>query len=144
MTYAIDPVLVMMELVKLSEGFSSLAAGRVWGAELPEAEQDTMPRAQIVIAASGVGASPPGVHDHTRLAVTRIDVRSYGTDPFDAAVLSATLDRHLHAARRQTLSAMVVYWCKRVAGPITYRAAPGDWPVCVRTYEMMHATSLVE
>lgn len=141
----VDPVVAMMELVKLSAGISTLAGGRVFGAELPEDEQAAMPRGAVVVSAAGIGTPPPGSKDFVAMRSTRLDVRCYGDSPADAGLLGACIDRHLHGARRQRLPGGIVIWhATRIAGPVPYRAAPGDWPVSVWTYDLLHATTVLD
>lgn len=141
---AVDPIVAMIRLVENAAGISTLAGGRVFGAELPEDEMTHMPRGAVVIAGAGMGTPPPGARDHTAVRSTRLDVRCYAANPADAGLLGACIDRHLHAARRQTLPGGIVIWhATRVAGPVPYRAEPGDWPVSVWTYDLLHATTVV-
>jgi hypothetical protein len=141
----VDPVVAMVELVRCTAGLSAAAGGRVFGAELPAKEQGAMPRGAVVVAVAGIGSMPPGGGDVTAVRSTRIDVRCYGETPAQAGELGAMIDRHLHVARRQTLPGGIVVWhATRVAGPVAYRSAPGDWPVSVWTYDLLHATSVVD
>lgn len=142
-TYAADPIVALMEIVKRCDGFSALTGGRVFGAELPEAEQSSMPRACVVVSAVGLGSAPPGAADYRNILWTRLDVRAYGANMQTAGTLSATLDRGIYAWDRETVAGIVVWGAKRVAGPVQYRAAPGDWPVVVRTYDVLHSVSTV-
>ena len=144
MTEPVDPVLLGVRMVALSPAVSEICAGRIFGAELPASEGASMPRACIVVASAGLGASPPGVNDYMHQKASRLDIRCYGSTPVEAQRMGLFVDRHMQAWDRTTMSGMVSWWAKRVSGPVTYRTDPGDWPVSVWTYDVLHADSLTE
>ena len=139
-----DPTLAMMHLVKDSPTISFATLGRVFGSELPANEQSSMPRGAVVCSLVGLGQSPPGVHDYTNIRTARVDVRSYGANPLAAMNLCLEIDRYLQTLRRQNADSVLVFWVKRVSGPVQYRSDPGDWPIAVATYDILYATTLID
>lgn len=140
-----DPAEVGIALVSSASVVDALAGGRVFGVELPEAEVADQPRGAVVVAAVPGGGQSPGDADYVAVTVSRLDVRCYGLTPALAARLSLGVHEHLKAITHGLTvdGRFLVSHVRHVAGPVSYRATPGDVPVVVRTYDVMHADQTV-
>lgn len=140
---AVDPTLLAMELVRRCSEISAMVGDRIYGAELPAAIQTAMPTSAVVCNAVPSGAGV-GIADYLHVKVSRVDIRVYSGTPAAASRIAAAIDLHLHNVRAGKYGLYLVHWTHRVSGPNTYRAAPGDWPVCVYTVDIQHAAALIE
>lgn len=111
-----------------------LAAGRVFGARLPQAQVQHMPRAAIVVrAAGGAGTFGGG---YLPVVDDRVDVRAYGETPWEASQLAEEASRLLHAIRDvQTVHGRVL-WCRRGGGPVDVTETQTGWDLVLTSWQV--------
>ena len=133
-------------------GVQALVGDRVYGAELPEFEAQSMPRMTVVVTPSGGAALGPGARSYARWVTTRLDVFSYGKDPLQAIQVYDAVyevltqltqtggellpDGSFDYARRAVLPTTVVKGAVVTGGPISTRDPDTDWPYCLGIYEV--------
>ena len=117
-------------------------AARVYAGEMPAAEAALQPRAAVVLAMAG----GPGDRGHVRIGRTRVDIRSYGATGFEATRLSNAVHEALKELSRVRVSSgapaitpTLIHSVMSESGPTPLRDADGDWPMTLRTYEVLAA-----
>ena len=106
-------------------------AAQIYAGEMPAAEAAAQPRASIVLSRAG----GPADDSYVEIARTRVDIRCYGSTPFEASRLRAEVYELLkHLKRRRVTSASPVitptllHGVEIEGGPTPFRDADGDWP----------------
>lgn len=135
-----DPVSAVRTFVAADAAVAALAAARVYAGELLDTEAANMPRYAVVISAAGGAPS----RDYARLGRTRIDVRSYGERPYLAMKLSLAVHEALKHLERETETPgpVLIHSVTPEGGPTHMRDADGDWPVVLRSYEVLAAEAV--
>lgn len=121
-------------------------ATRVYAGEMPAAEASAQSAAHgrpaVVISAAG----GPGDRGYVKIARTRVDIRAYGGSPFEATRLSNEIHETLKALSRQRIAGgapaitpTLIHSVMAESGPTPLRDADGDWPMTLRTYEVLAA-----
>lgn len=134
-----DPMGVLRTIVGLDAGLTAATAGRIYVGELPPAEAASQPRAAILLQPSG-GLPERG---EAALSWPRVDARCYGATPNEAWRLSLLLHAVLKGIHRRVAAASssgdrgLVHRATPAGGPTLLRDADGDWPMVLRTYELM-------
>lgn len=143
MTDAVDTVTAGRQALRACGDLSDLIDGRVYGGEVPGADADVMPRGCIVVANAGGGGSGVGASDTRAWTRGRIDVRSYGETPAEAAAISVMAHLWLKQWTRRVANGVLIDTVEEGAGPISFRDPNTDWPMTIRTYLLLHADRLV-
>jgi hypothetical protein len=115
-------------------------AQRVYAGSMPASESAAQPRAAVILARSG----GPGDRGRLRIGRYRVDVRSYGATEFEAARLSNAVHELFKASERVRVSSggitpTLLHGLTLEGGPADLKDADGDWPLCLRTYEVLAA-----
>lgn len=134
-----DALGALRTIVGLDGGITAATAGRIYIGELPPDEAALQPRAAVLIQPAG-GLPEMG---EAKLAWPRIDARCYGRTPNEAWRLSLQLHELLKGIRRRVAAASssgdraLIHRALPNGGPTLLRDADGDWPMVLRTYELM-------
>ncbi len=129
----------------LDGAVTAAAAGRVFVAELPDGEAASMPRVAVLIQPAG-GLPERG---RTKLAYPRIDVRCYGRTPNEGWRLMLVVHEYLKALTRKVAAASstgeraLIHDVSAVSHGSQLRDADGDWPMTLRTYELVVSETAV-
>ena len=132
-----DLVGALIAYLKADAATAALAGGRVFGGELPAGETASMPRAAIVLAASG-GSSMTGgsfvEHD-----TQRVDLFAYGATPREAEMLCDTAALALRRLRRGVVGAVLIHWVQPAGGALGARDPNAAWPRAFQSFQIFHA-----
>ncbi|AEQ50751.1 hypothetical protein [Pelagibacterium halotolerans] len=132
-----DIVQAIIEILKADATVASLAGDRVFGDGLPAAETAHMPRAAIVVRASGgisVAAGTNSRHD-----TQRVDVLYYGKTRFLASELQRIGRNGLGDVRRKIVSGCLIHWIEAAGGLSTGLDPEGKWPISFQSYQAFFA-----
>lgn len=131
-----DPNAALVALLAASAPVQALVGTRIYGGELPAAETGSMPRAAVVLQASG----GPGLTGETyaELDVQRVDVFSYGATPAEAAEVQRACARALRQARRATWAGVLVHWVRSAGGFTSARDPDAAWPRAFQSFQMFY------
>ena len=133
---AANPVAAVVELLKADAEVERLTDGRVWAAELPESENQSMPRAAVVINAEGGRGSGAGARSYAPWANVRIDVYCYGETRYAADELDWAVYGVLTQVRRTEIAETLVHDLVSTAGPLSDRASDTDWPYTLSSFDV--------
>lgn len=136
-----DPLLALRAIVAADVDVASLAATRVFAAELPDTEAAQMPRAAAVLAASG---GPPDA-GYAPLAHRRVDLRTYGKTPLGAMKLHLAVHAVLKSLRRTPSLGVLVHSAALEAGPVALREpeSGAEWPFVFASYDVLASEEAV-
>jgi hypothetical protein len=136
-----DPLLALRAIVAADAEVASLAATRVFAAELPDTEAAQMPRAAAVLAASG---GPPDA-GYAPLAHRRVDLRTYGKTPLGAMKLHLAVHAVLKSLRRTPSLGVLVHSAALEAGPVALREpeSGAEWPFVFASYDVLASEEAV-
>jgi len=134
-----DPLVAVRSYLVANAGVSALAGTRVFVAELPSAEADSMPRGAVVLSAAGGAQSGPGARSHVEAGTTRIDVRCYGSSHVEASALHYAVLTALKAIGRTFVDGTLLHSCVVEGGPFSLREPDVDWPLVLSTYSLLAA-----
>lgn len=119
-----------------------VASGRVFAGDLPKAEHASMPRECVTVRSSG-GA---GAGSHwMRTGRQRLDVKSYGATPYEAAWLDFTVGTVLQLWKQSTVTItdpdgndfdLKVGSFTHVGGPNELVDPDTDWPFTLSVWEV--------
>ncbi|WP_048648949.1 tail completion protein gp17 [Nitratireductor soli] len=132
-----DIITATVTLLKSDAAVTALCADRVFGDELPNDEAAAMPRAAIVVRASGGTSIAAGSfiqHDTQRL-----DLVAYGATKFDADALRRAARRVLTALRRRVIGNVLIHWIESAGGFSSGRDRDGAWPYAFQSFQVFHA-----
>lgn len=132
-----DPVAAVVELLKADAGTAAIAGTRVFGGELPADEAANMPRAAIVVAASG-GTSLTA-KSFAEFDTARVDLFAYGATPREAEQLADTAALALRRARRKVWAGTLIHWINPAGGSAGARDPDAAWPRVFRSFQLLHA-----
>lgn len=113
-------------------------AGQIYAGEMPQTESVAQPRAAVIIENAG-GA---GDRSYVQLGRRRVDIRCYGTTPFEAMRLANQVYESLKALERNRVAATtptLIHAVNVESAPSAFRDADGDWPGTITTYEVVAA-----
>lgn len=131
----------LIALLKADVPTASIAEGRIFGAELPEAETASMPRAAIVVATSG-GVSLTG-GSYLEADTQRVDLLAYGATPWEAEALRDVAGLALRRVRRSVWAGVLIHWIKPAGGSANARDPDLAWPRAFQSFQVFHALNAV-
>lgn len=130
-----DAVKAVVSLLKADADVAALVGARVFGGELPESEQQSMPRACLVVRKAGGGAIGTAWEDYGDL---RFDVFSYGSTAHGADDVERAVHRRMKTFARVVSEGTLLHWARRDGGPLplsdpntTWRYVFSSWQVLV-------------
>ena len=115
-------------------GVSRLVEGRVYGAELPEYEFESMPRMTIVVRASGGLGTGAGTASRTPWTRNRFDIRCYGETPYRADIVHGAVYRAMNNLQGHAYGDLFLSTAVVTGGPVTGRDTNADWPFTIGVY----------
>lgn len=130
-----DVVRAVIERLKADVTLDALVSGRVFGLQLPPAEAASMPRAAVVVVASGGAAQ-----GETPLLQSRLDLRCYGATGYEAMSVWRAAYRALVPLRRQTAftaAGVRVLDAALESGPIQAIEPEVDWPLVLGVFRLL-------
>ena len=135
-----DPVGALRAIL-LAEADIGVLGVDVFGGELPGDEAAEMPRAAIVLRASG-GVSLTG-GSYAEHDTTRIDLFAYGATPGAAADLCAIAALALRRVERRVSAGTLVHWIRPAGGYSSGREPVTEWPRAFQSFQVFHALGTV-
>ena len=140
-----DPLDAMIELIQGSPPHT-LAGDRIFGPVLPTSKKDGMPRATVVVRATGASRQRRNWGSEKYV---RIDVRSYGRlDREDEYVSSESydLDRQIFeylttlSRPQEMTNGCLIYSVNESGGPSMLIEPENNWPFVLSTYDCFTST----
>jgi len=132
-----DIITAIVSALKADGNVAGLAADRVFGGELPDAETAHMPRNCIVVKPSGgVSIATGSFADHD---TQRLDLFSYGATPFEAETLRRVSRRALVNVRRRVVERCLIHWVEPAGGFTAGRDPDAAWPTAFQSFQVFHA-----
>ena len=132
-----DPVSAIRALLLADAGVAGAVSGRVFGGELPAEEARAMPRAALVVSASG--GVPLAADTYVEHDSLRFDVFAYGATPPEAAALLELASLVLRRARRGVWAGLLVHWVQPAGGYSDGRDPQLAWPRAFRSFQIAHS-----
>lgn len=124
------------------DSVADILVDRLFAPELPEGEDESMPRRCAVLSQSG----GPGSRGYLPLDAQRVDVRAYGETAWQAARVARVVHLELKALRRVTVSIdqpegdpvrVLIHSIEPVGGFIDLDDAATRWPLVFRPYQVL-------
>lgn len=132
----------LVAYLKTIPSVALLTYSRIFGGELPASETQFMPRAAIVIRASG-GVSLTGEskleHD-----TQRIDVFAFGATPREAATVMRAANLALRRLERGVYAGCLIHWANAASGSLAGREPVTEWPRQFQSFQVMHGLVAIE
>lgn len=136
----VDPIAAVVAVLKADTDVAALAAGRVFGGELPRTEVEDMPRAAVLLKPAG----GPGGRGYQDFAKVRVDVDCYGAIPLDAWTLHLAVRTALKHLRRTVVNGVLLHSADVSADGSSGRDVDTDWPICISSYLLSVAETAVD
>lgn len=125
----VDPLAALVTLLAADAGLLTLTS-RVFGGELPETENKSMPRACVVLTPAG----GPGSLDYMDFGASRVDVFAYGENLHEAYLVYLAVYQALKQMQRHKVGNVLLH----TADPLTKGSAGKDpvkqWPLCLSSW----------
>jgi hypothetical protein len=137
-----DIVAALVALLIADASVAAIAGGRVFGDELPETENAAMPRAALVVVASG-GPSLTG-GSNAEHDTARVDLFGYGATQEEANRLIATAALSLRRIQRVVSAGTLIHWARPAGGATGARDAQLAWPRAFQSFQVFHALQEVQ
>lgn len=134
---SVDIVAALRAFLLDQSAVTDVSSGRIYGTELPKDDAAPMPRQALVLKPSG---GPQPVRGYQELAGQRIDLRAYGATPFDAQEAERVTFEPLNQLVRVVYESVLIHSATPAGGFITGRDADTDWPLTVRSWQILFAT----
>lgn len=130
MATAIVDIGVAIRRYLLSDaGVAAEVSDRVFIDDLPESENESMPRKCVILRSAG----GPDLRSYTDLQRQRFDVMAFGATRFEAGEVDAAVVYALHWMRRNVKEEAVLHSAVLSGGSTTFKAAQTGWPIKMRT-----------
>lgn len=130
-----EPIAAIVALMLDDGAVTALVGRRVFAVELPETENQKMPRACVVLRRAGGGAVGPGARSYVDWTVTRIDAFCYGKTPLEAIRMHAAVERVFAELDRTVIADTLLHNAVITGGPVDDRNEEG-WPYALGSYEV--------
>lgn len=132
-----DVVAALVAIARADAGVAALAAARVFGGELPAGEAQSMPRAALVIKASGGATLTDG--SYAQADAQRVDLFAYGQSRAEADRLLIAAAQALRGVRRRVAAGVLVHWARPAGGYASGRDADLAWPRAWQSFQVFHS-----
>ncbi|MFZ5747900.1 MAG: tail completion protein gp17 [Pseudomonadota bacterium] len=136
-----DAIAALVAYLKADAATAAIAGARIFGGELPPDEGAAMPRAAIVLAASG-GSSLTG-GSYVEHDTQRVDLFAYGATPHAAEQLRDVAAMALRRLRRGVWAQVLVHWVQPAGGSTGARDPDAAWPRAFQSFQIFHALNPV-
>ncbi len=137
---SVDVIAALRAVLLADTDLAAVVGGRVFGKELPRAEADNQARAAVVLQTSGGPNLLGGYVDHTS---QRVDARCYGSTPIEADQVEGLVFDAFKQLRRTVQDNVLIHWIEDAGGFTSGRDANADWPLSVRSWQVLFATTAV-
>ena len=131
-----NPIFAIVELLLADQPVAFLVDDRVYGEEIPERDNQHMPRPAVVVNHAGGGSLGPGARSRAPWVVTRLDIQSYGKTPEEASILHWWVYRRLTTMGREVWANTLLQDAVVSGGPIPSRDSNTDWPFMLGVYDL--------
>lgn len=131
----------LVAYLKTIAAVTALTAQRIFGGELPEAETASMPRAAIVIKASG-GVSQTG-DSYVETDTQRVDVFAFGVTPREAARVSREAGLALRRLDRSVHAGVLLHSASAASGSLSVREPEVNWPRHFQSFQVLHSLTSI-
>lgn len=108
---------------------AALVGDRVFVDDLPEEEDEHMPRNAVVLRSAG----GPESRDWTHLQRQRYDVLCYGATRYDAGEVDGAVAETLHYLKRTVVKETLLSSVMVGGGAQSFKDAQTGWPIKLRT-----------
>lgn len=120
---------------------ATLTSSRIFGGELPKAEAKFMPRAAIVIKATG-GVSQTG-DSFVETDTQRVDVFAFGVTPREAARVSRAAGLALRRLTRSVHAGVLLHSASAASGSLSVREPEVNWPRHFQSFQVLHSLTSI-
>lgn len=131
-----DPVAAVIALLKDDATVSGLVGTRVFGGELPESENVSMPRACVTITRAGT-ASVNQTDSYLEVGRVRVDVRCYGASPYEGDRVYRAVYGALKQMRRVVKSGVMLLSVSEETGGQMLRDPDAHWAFTFSSWRIM-------
>jgi hypothetical protein len=114
--------------------------GRVFGGRLPNAQVERMPRNGIVISWAGLGSGANGARSYETMQCDRLDVKCYGSDPYEAGKVYRAVRVVLNGLTRRIVGTALLYEAVQTGGPLDLIEQDVDWPLVLGVWDVRAST----
>jgi hypothetical protein len=132
-----DPLAGLVALALADAQVEALAAGRVYGDELPDSEAAGQPRKAVTIRHAGMSTPAPEVGSKAELASYRFDVWNFGETHYEAGRMRLATFDVLRGLERAVFEGVLFHSAIREAGPLSLRDASTNWPFKLETWRVL-------
>lgn len=132
-----DPVGALREILGADPVIAAMVGADLFGGELPTEAVARLPRAMVLVQASG-GISLTGGSDAEH-DTQRIDVTCYGKTAREADVLRQNCALTLRRVRRQVAAGTLIHSINPAGGGLPGRERDGGWPFAMQPFQIFHA-----
>lgn len=136
-----DPIRALVEWLETDGDIAAASASRIFGGELPADEAASMPRAAIVVSASGGASLTAGTY--ARHDTQRVDVLAYGETPLEANALARMCRLRITGLRRKVIAGCLIHWADVAGGLSAGRDRDTVWPYAFHSFQIFHALEAV-
>lgn len=138
---AADLIAGLVALLLADAGVAALAPARVFGGELPASEAEFMPRAALVVAASGGVSLTAGSYAEHDTA--RVDLFAYGVTQHEASLVLAAGALAMRRIRRTVSQNALIHWAQPAGGGTGARDQSLAWPRAFQSFQVFYALEAV-
>lgn len=135
-----DPINALADLLKADPSVASLVATRVYGGELPDSQNVSMPRECVQLTHAGGPADPFGYIQVGRL---RVDVRCWGPTPYRAGLVHREVHGALKGMRRNVQGDTMLFSATVDTAPTSLRDPDTEWPFMFSSWMVLYSERLV-
>lgn len=133
-----DPISALVEYLRDNGYVVHRTESRIYSPELPAEVARVMPVNCIVLIPAG--GSGYGSDNDMELQQQRIDVKCYGTTPYESNRLHAGLRQALRTLQREVRSRTLIHWLHEESSAISLREPEVDWPLTFSVWSMLSGT----
>ena len=140
MTAIPDYINALCDVLKADAAVTALVGTRVYGGELPNADNVSMPRACITLTPAGGIADRFGFVDLTE---PRIDVRCFGATPNQSHAVYRAVHGVLKNMRRNVQGDTMLHSARIEASSQTLRDPDTEWPMTLSSWQVLASEKVV-
>ena len=128
-----NPLAAVCRLLLDNPEVSSWTEGRIYAAELPEAEAQGQPRRMVLVTQVPAPRDPGYVPVHG----PQFDTKCYGKTPLEAQELDSIVYERLHYMNREIHGGGFIFYLQALTTGTPLRDPDGRWPYFQRSYASM-------
>lgn len=131
-----DPIEALVAFLKADSAVAAILSARVFGGELPRRENESMPRACVVLKPAGGGLI--GL-EYQSYGDMRVDVDCYAATSQGSWTLYRAVYGALKGMQREVFADTLLHWAKPSSRGTTARDPLTDWPVTISSWQVLVA-----